>query len=156
MSEAIQTAEQQAPSKQRLRLWLEMLRTSRFIENQVRGRLRSEFGETLPRFDLMAALHRSRSPMTMTELSRYLLVSNGKVTGLVDQLVEDGLVTRRQKDGDRRTIFVQLTPRGNEIFSAMATIHEGWIDELLGPIGSDVADGMHTTLQRIRKGEGKS
>lgn len=152
----MQAAEQHAPSKQRLRLWLEMLRTTRFIENRVRGMLRSEFGETLPRFDLMAALHRSRSPMTMTELSRYLLVSNGKVTGLVDQLVEDGLVMRRQKDGDRRTIFVQLTPRGNEIFSAMATIHEGWIDELLGPVGSDVADGMQTTLQRIRKGEGKS
>lgn len=156
MSQATQAVDRHAQGKQRLRLWLEMLRTTRFIENQVRGRLRAEFGETLPRFDLMAALHRSRAPMTMTELSRYLLVSNGKVTGLVDQLVEDGLVVRRQKEGDRRTIFVQLTPRGNAVFSEMAGIHKGWIDDLLGPIGSEAADGMHTTLQRIRKGEAKS
>lgn len=156
MSADMQMSEQRSPSKQRLRLWLEMLRTTRFIENQVRGRLRSEFGDTLPRFDLMAALHRSLAPMTMTELSRYLLVSNGKVTGLVDQLVEDGLVMRRQKDGDRRTIFVQLTSKGNENFLTMAGVHEGWIDELLGPIEPEASDDMQTTLQRIRKGEGKS
>ena len=58
----------------------------------MRERLRSEFDTTLPRFDVMAALDRRRDGMTMSELSRLLLVSNGNVTGIVDRLVADGLV----------------------------------------------------------------
>ena len=46
-------------SKQRLRLWLRLLRSSRAIESQLRERLRTRFSITLPQFDVMAALARS-------------------------------------------------------------------------------------------------
>ena len=45
-------------SKQRLRLWLRLLRSARAIETQVREKLRTEFSLTLPQFDVMAALVR--------------------------------------------------------------------------------------------------
>ena len=45
-------------SKQRLRLWLRLLRASRAIEAELRDRLRTTFGITLPQFDVMAALAR--------------------------------------------------------------------------------------------------
>jgi hypothetical protein len=41
-------------SKQRLRLWLRMLRATRGIESELRERLRKEFDVTLPQFDVMA------------------------------------------------------------------------------------------------------
>ena len=47
--------------------------------------------------------------MLMSDLSRFLLVSNGNVTGIVDRLVSEGLVQRGQRNGDRRTSIVQLT-----------------------------------------------
>ena len=34
--------------------------------------------------------------MTMTELSRFLMVSNGNVTGIIDRLVAEGLVPRQR------------------------------------------------------------
>ena len=46
-------------SKRRLRLWLRLLRVTRVTEAQLREFLRVEHGSTLPRFDVMAALHRS-------------------------------------------------------------------------------------------------
>ena len=49
---------------------------------------------TLPKFDVMAALARKGAGMTMTELSRFLMVSNGNVTGIVDRLVAEGMVVR--------------------------------------------------------------
>src|SRR5262245_65647865 len=70
-------------SKQRLRLWLRLLRSQRAIEAQLRERLRTKFSITLPQFDVMAALARSAEGMTMTELSRQLMVSNGNVTGII-------------------------------------------------------------------------
>src|SRR6188472_1234638 len=64
----------QTTSKQRLRLWLRLLRAARAIEGALRERLRTTFMMTLPQFDVMAALARTRTGMTMTELSRLLLV----------------------------------------------------------------------------------
>ena len=88
-----------ALSKQRLRLWLHLLRTTRSIEADLREFLRVAHQTTLPRFDVMAALYRSPEPQTMTELSRHLLVSNGNITTVVDRLVMAGGVTARSREG---------------------------------------------------------
>ena len=69
----------EAAAKQRLRLWIRLLRASRAIEAELRERLRLEFGSTLPKFDVLSALERRPAGMTMTELSRFLMVSNGNV-----------------------------------------------------------------------------
>ena len=64
-------------NKQTLRLWLRWLNCTTRIENEIRRRLREQFQVTLPQFDLLSALERTDEPMTMSELSQYLLVSNG-------------------------------------------------------------------------------
>ena len=75
-----------AAAKARLRLWIRMLRLTRAIESELRENLRTEFSATLPRFDVMAALYRFPRGMILSELSRYLMVSNGNVTGIVNRL----------------------------------------------------------------------
>lgn len=122
-------------SRERLRLWLRMLRASRGIEQELRERLRLAFDLTLPQFDVLAALARRDEGLTMTELSRYLMVSNGNVTGIIDRLVEVGLVERLAAPGDRRAIRVRLSAKGAGEFAAMAATHETWVDELLSRFG---------------------
>lgn len=117
-------------SKQRLRLWLQLLRTTRSTESELREFLRVEHDTTLPRFDVMAALERAPKGLTMTELSRYLLVSNGNVTTVVDRLVQDGIATREQQANDRRSLRVSLTELGQQQFALMAKAHEAKVNEL--------------------------
>src|SRR5215831_770810 len=90
-------------SKQRLRLWLRLLRSSRAIEARLRERLRTQFAITLPQFDVMAALARHENGITMTELSRQLMVSNGNVTVIIDRLTTEKLVLRQAPETDRRS-----------------------------------------------------
>ena len=142
-------------SKQRLRLWLKLLRLTRRVEGELRERLRVSYGATLPRFDVMAALFRADSGradhgLTMTELSRALMVSNGNVTGIIERLVEDGFVQRRPDATDRRTTFVQLTPAGKAAFQEMAADHEGWVNELLSPLSAEDVDHLIGVLTRYR------
>ena len=125
------------PSKQRLRLWLRMLRATRSIESDIRELLRREFDTTLPRFDVMAALYRSEQAMTLTELSRELMVSNGNVTGIVERLEEDHLVFRGTRNGDRRTSHITLTHSGRETFEMWARAHEIWITRRLSDLDED-------------------
>ncbi len=142
-------AAQEALSKERLRLWLKLLKASGLIEQEVRRRLRSEFGWTLPRFDVMSALSRESQGMKMSEISEKLRVSNGNVTGIVDKLVEEGLVLRVAVPGDRRAQLVRLTPKGHEVFRDHAKCHEQWIDELLGGLDADDISGMIKRLDDL-------
>jgi DNA-binding MarR family transcriptional regulator len=136
-------------SKNRLRLWLRLLRSSRAIEVSVRERLRVTYGVTLPQFDVMAALNRYDSAVSMSEISRFLMVSNGNVTGIVDRLVADGMATRTQGTNDRRKSFVRFTDKGRTGFAAMARDHESWVDELLGGIDSGKVAKLVEDLQCV-------
>lgn len=137
--------------KARLRVWLGLLRSTRHVEAVLRSRLRDQYGMTLSQFDVMAALHRSGG-MIMTEVSAALMVSNGNVTGIVDRLVEDGLVIRSMRGGDRRTSSVRLTAKGKRRFERVARKHEEWIDELLGGLDRKEMATLIPALARIRNG----
>lgn len=121
----------EAVSKERLRLWLRLLKTTRAIEATLRENFRTEFGTTLPRFDVMAALSRYEDGLKMSQISGVLRVSNGNVTGIVDRLAEDGYLVRVAVPGDRRAHRVRLTKRGREEFARQAQAHEGWISDAL-------------------------
>jgi DNA-binding MarR family transcriptional regulator len=136
--------------KARLRLWIRLLRASRFIEGVTRERFKAQFDMTLPRFDVMAALYRRPDGMLMSEIARFLIVSNGNVTGIVDRLVSEGLVARSQRNGDRRTSFITLTRRGRNAFESMASAHEHWIGELLGGVSARDAEQLSAKLKSFR------
>lgn len=138
-----------APSKARLRLWLRILSVSRTVEAELRERLRA-LDTTLPRFDVMAALHRAEGGLRMTALSSVLRVSNGNVTGIVDRLEADGLARRLPVEGDRRSMLVKLTPAGTAAFADLAARHEAWVDELLGVVTVEEADHLIEQLQAVR------
>ena len=136
--------------KERLRLWIRLLRASRTIEAELRDRLKKDFDTTLPRFDVMAALFRAPEGMLMSDLSRFLLVSNGNVTGIVDRLVSEGLVTRARRNGDRRTSMVRLTDAGSKAFADIAAAHERWVGELLAGVTDDDTKRLSAMLKVFR------
>ena len=141
-------------SKDRLRLWLQLLRVTRATENRLRGYLREEHGTTLPRFDVMAELARRPDGVTMTELSRMLLVSNGNATAVVDRLIAEGLVRRETPPSDRRSVVVALTDEGRRRFAALARGHEAEVGRHFSGVADvDVAE-MSAILKRIREGVG--
>ncbi len=137
-------------SKQSLRLWLRILSCTMLIEGTIRNRLREHFNTTLPRFDVLSALHRAHDGLSMGELSRMLMVSNGNVTGVVTRLVSDGLVERNQSLEDRRTHVVTLTKEGETAFNAMADAHEAWIDELFAAVSNEDAERLLVDLRRVQ------
>ncbi|MFK7834964.1 MAG: MarR family winged helix-turn-helix transcriptional regulator [Sulfitobacter sp.] len=134
-------------AKDRLRLWLRLLKVVRGVEQGVRDKLRREHNTTLPRFDVMSALSRHPNGLKMSALSGVLRVSNGNVTGIADRLGEEGLVERVAVPGDRRATVLRLTPAGSAEFAAQALAHEGWIDEMLSGVSAEEARTMAERLQ---------
>ena len=120
--------------KDELRLWLRLLTCTTMIETTIRSRLREQFGVTLPRFDLMAQLQKIPAGLTLGELSRRLMVTNGNVTGLVERLVVAGEVERAPHPTDGRATTVRLTSAGRDSFATMARAHEGWVAALFADV----------------------
>ncbi len=137
-----------------LRTWLRLLTCTNLVEREVRGRLRDKFDTTLPRFDVLAQLdavaENEISHLTMSELSRRLMVTNGNLTSLVERLVQEGLVRRVSAPGDRRTQMVSLTVSGKRAFDAMTPEHQRWIDDLFAGLSSADRRRLFELLGKLR------
>jgi len=134
-----------------LRLWLRMLTCTNLIEGRIRARLRENFDCTLPRFDLMAQLERHPEGLKMGEISKRLMVTGGNVTGVTDQLVKEGLVTREGLPHDRRACLVRLTATGRKAFARMAQEHEQWVVGLFSKLGDKDRMQLHGLLGQLKQ-----
>lgn len=134
----------------KLALWIRLISNSNMIEKEIRNLFQSEFGVTLPRFDLMSALYREQGGLTMGELSKRMLVSNGNVTGIVERLQKEGLVKRWVLPTDRRIYSVGLTPKGRSEFKVMADRHKEWISDILGGLDEEDVVQMTKMMGQMR------
>ncbi len=117
-----------------VRLSLRLLAAGRLIEREVDALMRARFDSTIARFDFLSALDR-HGPLTLGEVSQYLLVSNGNVTQLRTRLETDGLIASEQDANDRRVQRVRLTRAGESVFKRMAKAHAACVDALLRDLG---------------------
>lgn len=154
-----QTAARSAPVRGRdnhgsLRAWLRLLASSNMIEGEVRRRLRATYGVTLPQFDVLAQLDLAAREhpqgLTMSELSRRLMVTNGNLTGLIERLVEEKLVNRLPSATDRRMQIVRLTTAGKRALDAMTPDHEQWIQEMFSGLSPEEQGQLHALLGNLR------
>jgi DNA-binding MarR family transcriptional regulator len=97
----------------------------------------------------MAALDHHPDGLRMTELSEFLMVSNGNVTGIVNRLVEDGLIERTQDAQDRRAQKVCLSPMGQTEFQHWAQLHAQWIDDIMRPLNAEQSDTLIALLEQL-------
>jgi DNA-binding MarR family transcriptional regulator len=137
-----------------VRTWLRLLTCSTLVEREVRARLREDFETTLPRFDLLAQLdlaQRDDVPgLTMSELSRRLMVTNGNLTSLVERLVQERLVRRVQAPSDRRISIIRLTPAGKRTIDALTTAHREWIAAVFADLNAADRDRLYELLGALR------
>ena len=134
-----------------LRLWLRLLTCTRLIEGEIRTRLRERFDVTLPRFDVMAQLDKVADGMTLGELSRRMMVSNGNITGLVERLADLGLIERVAHPTDRRAVVVRLTRSGRASFAEMAHEHAEWVAAMASGVSAQEMAVMLRLLHKMKR-----
>lgn len=133
-----------------IRLWLRMMTCTKQIEDEIRYRLRENFGISIARFDYMAQLYRYPEGLKMSELSRFLMVTGGNITGLTDELASEGLVTRQSSKTDRRAWMLMLTDKGKDTFEPIAEEHNQWIHELFAGLPQQDIEVVYQYLGQLR------
>ncbi|MCP4297571.1 MAG: MarR family transcriptional regulator [Proteobacteria bacterium] len=138
-------------NKQPLRLWIHMLSCSKQVERELKMRLQRQYQMTLAKFDLLAILEKENRPLTKTELSQLLIVSNANVTGLVGRMIRDGFIYHVTQLDDRRVKAVEMTQKGSEVFKQMASSFQGWVGDIFQDLTDDEVNMLITLLNRAKK-----
>jgi DNA-binding MarR family transcriptional regulator len=113
------------------RLWLQLLSLHGEIFASLNSMLNSEFGLSLAKFDVLAQLDRYPDGMALGQLSQNLKVSGGNVSGLVQRLLADDLISKAMSSEDRRSFIVRLTPKGEALFRKAADVHKRHLSKRL-------------------------
>jgi DNA-binding MarR family transcriptional regulator len=101
-----------------LRIWFRFIRLQRRTSAAIGGELKA-LGLSIPQ----------------QELAQRLYVTKGNVSGLVDRLVEAGLVERLALPGDRRSHALHLTPHGRELARRGLEAQRDYVARTLGRLG---------------------
>ncbi|WP_126148179.1 MarR family winged helix-turn-helix transcriptional regulator [Synechococcus elongatus] len=100
-----------------------LLRIARLLEKQ-RETLLAKYGLSVWSFDVLATLRRQGPPYQLkpTDLYSLLMLSSGAMTNRIDRLEQDGIVARSRDGSDRRSVIVQLTPKGIALADAVMPV----------------------------------
>jgi len=91
----------------------------------------------------------SQAGISHGEIARGLGVGLSTVTGIVDRLVEHGLVERRTDPDDRRLSRVRITPSGSELLDSLWASRYERLGQALGSLSPDERATLHHTLQHL-------
>lgn len=136
----------------------EAFQSLRRVMMAMRGRWHARLvthGLTFPQWLILKSLKR-RGRMTVREIADTCEVTSANVTGILDRLERDGLVTRSRSAEDRRVVYVRLTETGHarfkEVTSGAAGVFEGMFD---GWTPEELAT-LRAMLDRVRLQPGEA
>ena len=73
-----------------------------------------EVGLTGPQLTVIKLLE-SFGDISLSSLSERIRAQNSTVTGIIDRMEREGLVTRERSKEDRRVVHIRLTPKGHTL-----------------------------------------
>lgn len=131
------------------RIWFRFLRLHQRGHAAMSQRLRN-VGLSVAQFDLLSTLTEAEG-ITQRDLAERLYVTKGNVSGLVDRLVEAGMVDRRAIPGDRRSYALHLTEEGRKAALAGMETQRLFVNETVGKLPLADLDVLDSVISRWRE-----
>lgn len=107
------------------------------------------FNLTLPQYTAMSILGRGERGCSMSALADASQQLSPTMTGIVDRLVERGLVTRTRDPNDRRTLLVELSPEGRRVMERITEQKRVWMRRFLQVMSADEREMVSVVLLRF-------
>lgn len=112
---------------------------------------RPEIALTMPQMVTMFAIRQAGS-CRMSDLAEVTQQSAGTLTGIVDRLIDDGLVGRVRDVEDRRVVQVALTPAGIERLERVEAARCADMAQMLARFSLDQLRNLEDLLRLLLSG----
>ncbi|WHX49843.1 MarR family transcriptional regulator [Paenibacillus woosongensis] len=90
-----------------------------------------------------------KGPQPIQQIGAKLLLQSGNVTYVIDKLEAAGYLQRQPCPRDRRVIFAELTPKGNELMNRLYPEFSERIDYALSGLNQEEKQLMITLLKKM-------
>ena len=116
-----------------LKLWFIMHRTRDVLRN-CEDKVFGKYGLTAEQYGVLAVMKVLGGSVRVTDLARGLGRSANSVSMIVDRMVKAGLLRRERGRGDRRTVRVSVTDKGEVAFRPATVAGLELIREITSPL----------------------
>ena len=106
-------------------------------------------GVTQTQFLVLMAIH-SYERCCMGRLARSMQIQMPTATGIVDRLVQAGLVERVPHPEDRRQVLVELKPKGRRFIEQFHEVVRRRWEEVLGTLKSDELETFYDVISKLK------
>lgn len=110
----------------------------------------SDAGLIIPHVHVLQQLD-SCGPMPLSEVGKKLWISGPNVTGLIDKLVQKGLVRRVRQRKDRRVILAEITEKGTGVLRDLMPTHSDLVSRFVSGLSTKDVSTMQKLLGKLRE-----
>lgn len=120
-----------------------------FIDKRMKPELREpDIGITRYHFEVLGMLNES-GKMSISELGEILVISKPQMTRLINELSNNGKITRERDPRDRRKTIVSLTDEGQECISKVMDRFYQDIRKRLQPFSGQELDEILLSMNKV-------
>lgn len=127
-----------------IRIWL---KANRSIHNQIVNDIKRH-GLSVENFMILELLY-NKGPQTIQTISERLTIPSGSITYVVNRLAKKDYVRRKACEADRRSSYVILTEKGQEMFQQIFPEHVKLLSSLVNPLTNDEKETLAELLKKL-------
>lgn len=109
-----------------------------------------QFNLTPAQFDVISTLGNTNG-MSMSEIGAKTLITKGTLTGVIDRLIKKELVMRKNPPGDRRSVIVYLTAKGEKVFEQAFPSHIAYLKDRFETLEAADLELLTSLLEQLKQ-----
>lgn len=96
-----------------------------------------------------ALFHIFRGRTSVSDIGDNLNVTNAAASQMLERLVQQGLILRREDPNDRRVKQIVLTDEGRQILRESLAVRQGWLESLASTLTDDEREQVTAALNLL-------
>ncbi len=133
------------PFLSQLQIWTSLLLR---ISMQNHYRFVKQQGLSLPQMMILYHLQKV-GDCTVSEIGEEFGISRAAASQLLDRLVQQGYLVRREHADDRRVKQMSLTAKGVQMIEQSMMVHQGWLRELAAQIDQSTQQRLYPFVEEM-------
>ncbi|MBC7342089.1 MAG: MarR family transcriptional regulator [Clostridia bacterium] len=128
----------------------ELLQRIRQLSRDILAVYLDPYGLTVPQFMVLGELVQDPG-LTLSQLASRLGMARSTISGIVDRLEAQGLLTRERDSQDRRTIHLELGKGMKDLSSKVLAIHKQYMHDLASRLSAEEIESIITALEILKE-----
>jgi len=107
-------------------------------------------GLTTRKHSVLLAIKNLKSPVTVTDVARWLDRNSNGISMLVDRMADDGLISRVRDMPDHRSVRLVITRKGEKSFEESNRLTRQFFRDIFSEISEEDMQKMGKLLEKVR------